>query len=72
MGGVAEQLRPNDSAALPVHHPVNYTCDSCSARATHEARLDSGKSLILCGHHTTRHMDALVTQGATVFTLENE
>ena len=72
MGSVADKLRPNNSVTLPEHLPVNHTCDGCSARAAYEARLPSGKSLILCGHHTKRHMDALVVQGATVLSLENK
>lgn len=71
MGSVAEQLRPNNSAALPAHLPVNFICDGCSARATYEVRLPSGGILILCGHHANRHMDALVTQGATVFAMDS-
>lgn len=71
MGSVADKLRPNDSVTLPAHLPVNITCDGCSARAAYEVRLASGKNLILCGHHTNRHMDALVVQGATVLPLEN-
>lgn len=71
MGRVAEQSQPDCSAMLPGHLPVNYTCDGCSARAAYEVRLASGKSLILCGHHTNRHMDALVVQDATVLPLEN-
>lgn len=72
MGSVADKLRTNDSVTLPSHFPVNHTCDACSARAVYEVRLASGKNLIFCGHHTNRHMDALVVQGAVVFPLENE
>lgn len=71
MGSVADKLRTNDSVTLPEHLPVNHTCDACSARAMYEARLNSGKSLMFCGHHINRHMDALVTQGATILPLEN-
>ena len=72
MGSVTEQLRSDSAVTLPKHLPVNYTCDGCSARAAYEVHLASGKNLILCGHHTNRHMDALVAQGATVFAMENE
>ena len=72
MASTAEQSRTDCSAVLPPHLPVNHTCDGCSARAAYEARLPSGKSLLLCGHHTNRHMDALVSQGATVYSLENK
>jgi hypothetical protein len=72
MGGVAEQLRSNDSAALPPSHSMNFTCDSCSARAIYEARLSSGRELLFCGHHIRRHMDALTVQGATVFNREDD
>lgn len=72
MGGVTEQVRSDDSVTLPAHLPVHFTCDGCSARAIYEAQLPSGKTLILCGHHTNRHMDALVTAGASIFPLENE
>ena len=41
-------------------------CDGCSARATFHVRLASGASLFLCGHHTKRNMDALVSQGAKI------
>ena len=71
MASTAEQSRTDRSAVLPPHLPVNHTCDACSAKAVYEARLASGKSLIFCGHHTNRHMDALVVQGATVLPLEN-
>lgn len=71
MASTAEQSRTDCSAVLPAHLPVNITCDGCSARAAYEIRLSSGKNLILCGHHTNRHMDALVVQGATVLPLEN-
>ena len=72
MASVAERLRSDGSAALPAHLPVNTTCDGCSARAAYEVRLASGNSLILCGHPTNRHMDALVVDGATVLPLEKE
>jgi len=71
MGGVAEQLRPNDSAALPAHLPVNYTCDACSARATFEVKMPSGRELLFCAHHARRHLDALTSQGAVVLQRED-
>ena len=72
MADVVERSRTDCSTTLPTHHPVNHTCDACSARAVYEVRLASGKNLIFCGHHTNRHMDALVVQGAVVFPLENK
>jgi hypothetical protein len=72
MGGVAEQLRSDGSAALPTPPPMNFTCDACSARAIYEARLPSGRELLFCGHHIRRHMSALTVQGATVFNREDD
>lgn len=45
-------------------------CDGCSARATFHIRLASGKSLFMCGHHTRKSMDALVTSGAVITQME--
>jgi hypothetical protein len=70
MSGLAEQSLVGCSASLPSHLPVNTQCDACSAKAAFEIRLKSGRSLILCGHHTTKHKDALASKGATILPLE--
>lgn len=71
MGSVVEKLRSNESATLPEHHPVNYICDACSARAAFDVKLPSGGELLLCSHHARRHMDSLSAQGAVLLQRDN-
>ena len=71
MGSVVEKLRSNESATLPEHLPVNYTCDACSARAAFDVKLPSGGELLLCAHHARRHMDALTAQDAVLLQRED-
>jgi len=71
MASVAEQSRPDCSAALPAHHPVNYICDACTARAAFDVKLPSGGELVLCAHHARRHMDALSAQDAVLLQRED-
>lgn len=62
---------PGCSAALPTNHPVNITCDACTARAAYDVTLPSGRGLLLCAHHARRHMDALSAQGAVLLQRED-
>ena len=71
MARAAEQLRSDCSAVLPAHHPVNYTCDACSARAAFDVKLSSGGELMLCSHHARRHLDALSAQDAVLLQRED-
>jgi len=43
-------------------------CDSCNAAAKAEIALNSGGSLVFCGHHANKHADqlALVASKVTV------
>lgn len=44
-------------------------CDRCSAQAKFLVVLTSQAELQLCGHHTNKHKDALLAQGAEVIEL---
>ena len=46
-------------------------CDAaCSGAAVSVARWEWGGELMFCGHHTRKHYDALVDQGATVYSAD--
>ena len=46
-------------------------CDAaCSGAALSVARWEWGGELMFCGHHTTKHREALVDQGATVYSAD--
>lgn len=41
-------------------------CDACSAEARYIVVLQSGGDLILCGHHTDKHREALEARGGII------
>lgn len=56
-------MRDSDSMFLGKY------CDSCrTAAAKVEVLLASGKSLLFCGHHASKHEAALKVQGAQFIT----
>jgi hypothetical protein len=41
-------------------------CDSCSAAAKAEIALNSGGSLVFCGHHANKHAEQLILVASKV------
>ena len=41
-------------------------CDGCGAPAFVQVVLESGRFLLLCGHHARRHESALAASGASL------
>lgn len=61
----SRQAIPTTQAEPDATLPSGARCDACRAKAVTRAVLSHGP-LDFCGHHTNRHLPALIAQGATV------